>query len=529
MNETSWRKLSVALLASLVGCTEAPECMRARCPDASQATDAMTRPPRSGWGFAPGDPEDAAVAVPLDADLDLDAQSPLADAMVDASPDGPCARDNGGCEERCTEVQGTARCECDEGQELDPDGRACRSWHKPRFLGSQGDTAGHVRLAVDHSAHAVAVWEVESRTVHASRYDPASDPERNGGWSDAQRIDEQDDNRASEPEVVMDGEGTALIAWRVTDRDRNPLHIATRRVTASGNVTAVATIAGKSEARLAMAGDGAGNAFLVWEQEGSVWVSHYRVESESWDVPAPLEPDAEPAYAPRLVADASGHAVAAWWQSGGIWAAHYDAATLSWGAPLLIASSAIAPPAIGLYDAGHAVAVWGAVELNIARYEPGAGWRKGTSLTGGVARYQEPQVAVDEGGTAFVVWQHANGIGSNLVASRHETTTGWSTPVALQSGEGVNARDPEVAVEGAGRALAVWTGSGITVARHGANGWGMPSGFSAAELRTYASEPALAVDPVNHRVHLAWHRYFATFPPGGGEVDFAETWATRYE
>jgi hypothetical protein len=62
----------------------------------------------------------------------------------------------------------------------------------------------------------------------------------------------------------------------------------------------------------------------------------------------------------------------------------------------------------------------------------------------------------DANGNATAVWPQFNGVRRNLVASRYEPATGWSTPELIEAENLGDAEGPQLAVDAAGNVTAVW-------------------------------------------------------------------------
>ena len=116
--------------------------------------------------------------------------------------------------------------------------------------------------------------------------------------------------------------------------------------------------------------------------------------------------------------------------------------------------------------------------------------RKGSEGTG---------VVVDPGGRAIALWSRNDGFDYIVQSAELAPGSGsWSQPVDL-SEKGENAEEPQVAVDGSGAAVAVWshleTPDRIAQAafRPPGGGWGAAEDLS--EAGGVATEPQLSVDP----------------------------------
>lgn len=137
-----------------------------------------------------------------------------------------------------------------------------------------------------------------------------------------------------------------------------------------------------------------------------------------------------------------------------------------------------------------------------------------------------PRLTVDTQGNAVAVWAQSEGARYDLWGARYTPAGGWGAPVLLEHQDVDSASSPDVAMDGAGNALVVWTHSdGSQYSIWGnrfvvGQGWG-----TAQQLEThafgYATDPHLAVDAAGHAVAV-WRQ---DRPEGGGATDI---WTLRY-
>lgn len=219
--------------------------------------------------------------------------------------------------------------------------------------------------------------------------------------------------------------------------------------------------------------DAAGNATIVWLQQGSgtssrdVWTSR-RPVGGTWSAPALLESiDTDFGELDLAVDAASGKAVAVW--RGATTAVIYsrlaDAAG-AWGPATTLSGAAnnFNDLQAGIDTNGNAAAVWsqtpvGSLVTSIwsNRYTAANGWGGAVRVSVAANDRQDldPSLAVGASGQAFIVWTR-NGTG--IVASQAPTTGGaWTEPTTLAAGQvstGVGA--PRVAADANGGAMAVW-------------------------------------------------------------------------
>jgi hypothetical protein len=225
--------------------------------------------------------------------------------------------------------------------------------------------------------------------------------------------------------------------------------------------------------------DAASNAIAVWEQwDGtatSIWSNRYLGAIDTWGMAAVIENESSSnAGNPQIAIDASGNAVAAWQQTGGsIWSNRYVAANGAWGtATLVTTGNPTGDHSIAMSANGDALAVWrqydGAREnIQWSRYTVATGaWSVAAPLeTDDSGNAFTPKIKTDAFGNALAVWPQFDGVRSNILANRYTAATGaWGAATLIESDNIGNAAAPQIAFDGSGNAVAVWTqvGSGRT-------------------------------------------------------------------
>ena len=334
-------------------------------------------------------------------------------------------------------------------------------------------------------------------------------------WGEAEWIEPLGTWSSSGQEIAVDGQLNALAVWELDDRAGNPSNtfIYANRYTRTG-------LWGEPEpiddgngraANPALAVDGAGNGFAVWERrdlvssDRQIWANRYDVEQGGWGTPALLQNgDVTQANAPSIAADPSGNATAVWVQDDLdpadpqlIRAIRY-APGVGWGA-----AETIGPPgdtliaagktAVGMDDEGGAIAVWnppagqGGAVLWANRYTPGLGWgeveviKSDENTTVGGFRLD-----VGSNGDAFVIWVQDNGSDTELrydIWAVRFSADMWSVPRRIDNHDNGDKKAPDIAIDGAGMAYAVWSQVGdaddvfenIWSAQYApGSGWGAP-------------------------------------------------------
>jgi hypothetical protein len=238
--------------------------------------------------------------------------------------------------------------------------------------------------------------------------------------------------------------------------------------------------------------------------------------------------------------DGAGRAIVVWSSSsqapgfedfsrGWIHANHYDPSS-GWGTPIAL-SPEPTPTSYAHSDnvdlavnaMGEAMAVWVQVDaddnadLIARRFTPAGGWLPATVLldatsdtTRGVSWY--PRVAIGGDGTATVIWSQRADLDMHLYARRFVPSSGWGPATLIQSQGLGDALAGDVAMDGSGNAVAVWSvrsgGGTLWSSRFAATGgWSTPQRLDeeinsdgSAEAGYY---PRVAVEPAGTAI-VVW-------------------------
>ncbi len=223
-----------------------------------------------------------------------------------------------------------------------------------------------------------------------------------------------------------------------------------------------------------------GNAVAIWRTDGAVslvQVAHYSATAGTWSASATLSSLEQPAGLPTVGVDGEGNAFAAWRRlsDGVVQAARYCVQFGVWDPSPDVSAPGRQPetaPVIAVETGGGAVLAWGhwastgGVVVQAARWTVSTGtWSP--SMTLSTSRVDAgafyPAVAVDGSGNATVGWELlAAGQVATVETARFTATTGtWGASVDL-SGPGTrHAVNVQVAMDGSGNAIAIWTRNGI--------------------------------------------------------------------
>ncbi|VAW89606.1 hypothetical protein MNBD_GAMMA17-697, partial [hydrothermal vent metagenome] len=171
------------------------------------------------------------------------------------------------------------------------------------------------------------------------------------------------------------------------------------------------------------------------------------------------------ASSPQIAFDSNGNALAVWFQwddtRRNIWANRFDGS--NWGAAEQIEDDDVGSalhPQIAFDSNGNALAVWhqwDGIRWNIwANRFDGANWGAAEQIEDDDAGDAfDSQIAFDSNGNALAVWEQTDGTLINIWANRFDGTS-WGTAELIEDDDAGNARDPQIAVDNNGNALAVW-------------------------------------------------------------------------
>jgi PKD domain-containing protein len=252
----------------------------------------------------------------------------------------------------------------------------------------------------------------------------------------------------------------------------------------------------------------AGDAVAIWPRDtGSETIveAAERPAGGDWSEPVGLsDPTEEEEPSTTQVAlDTAGNAVAVWsaFDSGFVIRTAVRPAGGDWSEPDDLFVEGLTPH-LAMNAAGDAVAVWAGFDgvddyVTWAAVRPAGGdWSAPEELS--VVDENDgfyPQVAIDAAGNAIAVWQRFD-LSYNVISAAVRPAGGdWSAPDEF-SAIGEHARAPRIAMNAAGAAVAGWTllGGGVQAAVRPAGGdWSSPDDVSAAGESP--GEAETAIDP----------------------------------
>lgn len=290
-------------------------------------------------------------------------------------------------------------------------------WGEATPIGDAGTgDALDPRIAMAPTGQAVLVWTQldDGSTTQASLW--ASTYRPDDGWDIPQLIENDSDDSVVAPRVAIDLQGNAVAVWTQDNGTRTQVWANRNVAGTSWLVPELFDSPGGAQPDVAM--DPQGNGFAVWQAGAETMASRYDPQV-GWGVPEPILSNTEGA--PDVAMDPRGngvvvaaHAVTAD-RPGRVVAIPYDA-MVGWGQPAVIGTidppAAISSPVVAMDALGNALAVWDfhdadPIMLVSARYTPAGGWTPDAELD--TPRLgQDPQIAINGQGKAWIVWGSRN-------------------------------------------------------------------------------------------------------------------------
>jgi hypothetical protein len=339
------------------------------------------------------------------------------------------------------------------------------AWGPAVPLSAAGQNAEAPQVAVDSAGDAVAVWVRfdGSRKVVQSATMPAG-----AGWGPVDDLSDDEQN-AVDPRVAVDPAGDAVAVWSRYNGTNDIVQAAVRPAGGDWASTDDLSAAGRDAVEPDVAIDSAGTAVAIWRRhDGSRFIvqSATRPADGDWDSPDDLSATGQSAEEPQVAVDSAGDAVAVWSRfdgakdiaqastrpAGGDWLSVDD---------LSAAGQNADEPRVAVDSAGDAVAVWArqgspTTVIQSAGRPAGGDWDSPALLSVAGEASETPQVAVDPAGDAIAVWSSSNGSPKVVQSAIRDAGGAW-LPAERLSELGENAIDPQVALDPAGDAVALWS------------------------------------------------------------------------
>ena len=210
----------------------------------------------------------------------------------------------------------------------------------------------------------------------------------------------------------------------------------------------------------------------VWVQSDgtrtNVWANRF-TSNAGWESARLIEQGGGNGVSPDVALDSDGNAIAVWSQTNGmrfnIWANRFTRRNSWEGAQLIETDDAGSAndPRVVIYPRGNAHVVWhqsNGMVTNIwaNHFTPETGWGEAQLIESDDAGDADSaQIAVDPKGNAIAVWSQSDGIRRSIWANRFTPAGSWGTAQLLEAGDEGDAVVPQVAMNPAGRGIAIWS------------------------------------------------------------------------
>ncbi|GGX54574.1 hypothetical protein GCM10007392_22480 [Saccharospirillum salsuginis] len=368
----------------------------------------------------------------------------------------------------------------------------CRSWRTAAPIETDSGDAGAPQIAFDGNGNAMAVWIQNDGSfdrVWANTWSADS------GWGTATVISGSTGD-AETPQVVFDSNGDARAVWTQLSTYTNLWVNRYQPGTGWGTAGFIEYNDGNATDPQ-IAADSAGNLMIVWEQDEpppttpnptNIWAIYY-LSGSGWGTAEKIETDGGSAQVPKIAFDSDGNAIAVWSQYNG--STEFDiraniyASGGTWGTPEDIESTDAGNsfnPQIVIDSSDVATVVWSSNDgtrdnIWATSYTAASGWGADELLeTDNAGSAFNPQIAVDSADNLIAVWRQHDGTGYNIWANTATPDDGWGTAELVETTDS-SASTPQVAFDGDGNAIAVWTTFSIW-----ANTWSPGDGWSTEGL-----------------------------------------------
>jgi hypothetical protein len=350
-----------------------------------------------------------------------------------------------------------------------------KSWGPAVEISSStpSDLRGNPQVGIDAAGNAVAVWleimaDRSRNAIWASRYTAG------GAWTAPATIDQPVGN-VGPPALAITATGTALVAFQQSESNQGgATGLQVNRFTGAWSGAGVVSSGGQAPQRQAVALGTDGAATVVFQAADAMYPRAWAVRSTAagaWGGPGAMGTGTEPGWAPAVTVSANGDAVMTWTETGGgpsqtsLWASRNRAGV--WEAPALLSTdtgtveNAIL---VGADANGNTLALWsqrlaGIGTIRSARLDAATGaWSAPVTVSDGLHDAIVPNLGVNAAGDAVAIWAESTGV----VASRFVgAAASWAKPVVVQgTGTGVSlTAEPIVGLDAKGNAVASWVQS----------------------------------------------------------------------
>lgn len=348
-----------------------------------------------------------------------------------------------------------------------------KGWGAAELIGAPLSDASYPQVGIDDSGKAIAVWRQadDNHDYHilANKYDGIA-------WGTPEILSDETQGVVNGQDMAYSKGGNAIVAWIQPDGTDRNIWACRYDGTLWGAPELITSIEEENAYLPQIALNESGVAIITWVQsEGirfNVWANKF--DGFSWDTPELIGTnDAINSMSAQVALDESGIAIITWVQEemgrDSIWARFFDG--ISWGVAELLETdneNSARTPRVAFDGSGSAISVWlqsndSGTHLWATRFN-GTGWSVPEQIDNGSEGHSaNPSIALDESGTAIVVWEDQDfvyfgplgrGTHSNIWANRYNGFY-WEDAELIEVVEG-SAIEPQVDFGGSGEFLAIW-------------------------------------------------------------------------
>jgi hypothetical protein len=330
------------------------------------------------------------------------------------------------------------------------------TWGSPVDLSTPGEEASAPQLAMNPSGHAVAIWR-QAGIIKAASRTPQGSWAADGLSAPGGDLGHMD--------VAIGPAGNAVAIWTALQTSSSDyiIEAATRTPAGQWGPPAKLSEGGNNAWGPRLAIDQAGNVIGTWSRwndDGDTIIQVTEKEpGEPWSEPEDLSAVGAQAHSAKVAA--SGARAVVVWNRGQIIEAAVRDANGVWEPPIQISDPESGEPEIAMDGQGNALAVWSSesedgLTVEVGSLPIGGGLNELVALSAPqLVEAAEPQIAVDPAGRATAVWRAWDGTEPVIEAASGVVGGGWGSPVTI-SPPGVWSRHAKIAMDSYGNAAAVW-------------------------------------------------------------------------
>jgi hypothetical protein len=301
------------------------------------------------------------------------------------------------------------------------------AWSDPEDLSAPADVAFNADVALK-AGHVTAVWTVlRDRQTVIETSSRAIDTT----WRVVQQLSGPVGN-ASTPMVAVDEQGGALATWRWSDGAFLVVQAATRSKEGLWSLPEVLSGPGRSASQPQIAMDADGNALVAWLRFNGSWTAAqvaHRSSNGTWEPVHDLSERGGNARRLDLAMNSRGDAVVTWTQSqlqssADLWAAFRRAGSQNWTRGPVTDEWYGLDPHVALDEQGNATAVWAGSFTISASFKPsGEAWQPNYLLSDYEFAAAQPAVTMQRPENATAVWVRTAQSGDHVQAVSYDVNT----------------------------------------------------------------------------------------------------------